>query len=188
MAWNALNSSQGGAERMRRLVRNMNPEQRRIVARANWDRMMTSPQGNPIDPGRWATKWLNLPQEQKHLLFSETTDVGALDDLAVVLREQASGGAGRNTSGTSYDLQRADMVKSALRGLAAMTTGTMTGFPTETAITAGLGYGLAEAFYHPAVIRRALEAVTRTGQAAGPVPRAAGQAVTTQMRDLLGGQ
>jgi hypothetical protein len=189
-AWTALHAQQGGAKRMQQVVKRLSPGQRQAVARATWDRMMDTGQGNAADPSRWATKWLNMGQAEKNLLFAGVTDVGALDDLATVLRAQVAGGVGRNTSRTAETTAKIDMVWKALQMAAAAAAGTgaaMTGDVLTPALSLGGAYALSHAFYHPATIRQIIRTAANTGRAAGPVPRAVGAAAASLARAAMSG-
>jgi hypothetical protein len=111
-AWNAFNAPSGGALRMQRLVGALSPAEHDVVARAVFERMTTTPAGNEVTPTAWATKWLATPAATKQALFGgrRGTDIGRMDALAQVLRRQAEGVEGTNTSRTAYELQRQNML------------------------------------------------------------------------------
>jgi hypothetical protein len=198
-AWIAFNSGSGGINRMRQLVQKMSPEEKKIVARATWERMTTTPQGNSRPSAGWATQWLATTPEQKHLLFGNMMDVSKLDALAKVLREQAEGAARfSNVSKSGYELQRLGAAKAV--GKAAL--GTLAG---SGAAAAGLGpqaiglgtlaYAIPELIYSPKLLTTLIEALGAAPSKSGPVSRFAGQTAAQyaesklppKRRDLLGG-
>jgi hypothetical protein len=165
-AWAALNNGTAGQARLRTLVRRMSDEEHRIVARATWERMATTAQGNPRGPTEWATQWKAMPRESKQMLFGKLVDIKDLDDLADVLRAQSEGAKFRNTSNTAYELQRADIMGNAAKlGLGAITGGTAaaTGLGPEALIGAISSYGLAELLYHPSAIKGMVALAKGTG-------------------------
>jgi hypothetical protein len=176
-AWNALNASTGGQKRMARLVQAMDEPQRRVVARAAWQRMTTTGPGNPADPGTWATKWLSTPAESRWLLFGGVMDLEQTDALARTLRAQAEGARYKNFSGTGYELQRAGLLGS-LGKAAISLAGTGSLGVADEALLAGGGTAiLSELVFHPAALRALVRAASApAGAATGPVARTLGGA------------
>jgi hypothetical protein len=192
-AWQALNSSTGGTRRLGRLVSRMPPDQRAIVARATWDRMMTTAAGNPVSPMTWATKWQQLPPASRQLMFGNITDVGQLDALATVMRAQAGGMGTMNRSFTEYTRELSQLLKSVIGGGAALAGGAgfAGAFPSAPATL--ISYILAEGATHPWAIKKLVEianragATGRAGTAARTVGQAAVQTVVPPAADFLGG-
>ena len=192
-AWSALNSSTGGQRRLGRLVSRMPPDQKAIVARATWDRMITSPSGNPVSPMTWATKWQQLPAASKKLMFGGITDTDQLDALATVMRAQEGGMGTMNRSFTEYTRELSQLLKSVIGGGTALAGGASLAGAFPSAPATLISYIIAELGTAPWAIKKLVEIANRAGATgrAGSVARTAGQAtvqtVVPPVADFLGG-
>lgn len=182
----------GGQVRMRNALRNLDDTQRGVVARATWDRMLTTPQGN-FNLNRMLGQWQKMDPAARQELFGRVADMGAIDDLMTVLGGMREGDRSRNFSNTGYTLIQAALgerlVGDVMRGIGAAAAGTGgVVAPTETAATALTSYLLSEALHNPAVARALADASRgRPVNMDEPLRRSLGRAVGQATgRDVLG--
>jgi hypothetical protein len=157
-AWNAL--STGGVNRMANVLNRVKDQgQREIIARATWDRLLTTAQGNP-NLSYLVKQWNVLDPEKRRLVFGQVADMGHLNDLMTVLNGMREADLGRNFSNTAYALIQASMTQQAGRAildnaLALATTGVaaQTGTLEEAMKGYAAGWMMSYAMHRPAVAR-----------------------------------
>ena len=167
-AYSALRADSGGLNRMRNVLNRLDEPQRRIVARATWDRMLTTPQGN-MNLNYLLGQWNKMNPAARRELFGPVTDLRALADLMTVLGGMREADRSRNFSNTAYTLIQASLgdraITETMTKIGALATGGAAAgsmFPTETITTAASAYLLSEAMHNPGVARALVQAARGT--------------------------
>jgi hypothetical protein len=142
----------GGTNRLQNVLGRLDPDQRRIVARAVWDRMGTTPQGN-ANLNYLLGQWNKASPEKRRLLFGQVTDVGAIEDLMSVVGAVKEADRTRNFSNTAYSLVQAVLGGGAVAEMASQLAKGGGPIPTETLGVALVPYALSEAFHRPWLAR-----------------------------------
>lgn len=191
-AYSALMSTSGGLNRMQNVLGRLDQGQRRIVARAAWDEMLTTPSGN-MNLNRLLGQWNKANPATRRELFGGVADMNALDDLMTVVGGMRDADRSRNFSNTAYTMIQASLgdrlfsetmskLGAAVSGGAAV--GGMSFFPTETIGTLASGYLLSEAMHGPGMARALAEAARGgTPEITESVRRAVTRAVTRMLSD-----
>jgi hypothetical protein len=156
-AWSAMMSKTGGLNRLNNVMNRLDAGQRRVVARAAWDKMLTTPQGNP-NLNYLMGQWNKADPRARQALFGSVTDMGRIDNLMTVLGGMRDADRSRNFSNSAHALIQAAIGDRAITEVvgklgALVTGGAAAGsmFPTETMGAIGGAYLLSEAFHSPIV-------------------------------------
>ena len=107
-AYSALMSSSGGANRMQQVLGRLSDPERRVVARATWDNMLTTPQGN-FNLNRLVGQWNKASPAARKALFGRVVDTDEIDDLMTVIGGMREADRSRNFSNTAYTLLQASL-------------------------------------------------------------------------------
>lgn len=163
-AYSALMSTSGGLNRMQNVLGRLDPTQRRIVARAAWDEMLTTPAGN-MNLNRLLGQWNKMNPAARREMFGNVADMRSLDDLMTVLGGMRDADRARNFSNTGYTLIQAALGDRAVGEIMAKLGALVTGgaaagsmFPTETLGTVGSAYLLSEVMHNPRMARAIADA------------------------------
>lgn len=189
-AYSALMSTSGGLNRLQHVLGRLDPAQRRIVARATWDEMLTTPSGN-MNLNRLLGQWSKMNPAARREMFGNVADMRSLDDLMTVIGGMRDADRARNFSNTGYTLIQAALGDRAMGEIMAKLGAMVTGgaaagamFPTETIGTLGMGYLLSEVM-HNAGMARAIADAARGGapEMTESIRRSVARAVTRMLSE-----
>ena len=193
-AYSALLAPSGGVNRMRQVLGRLNDSERRVVARATWDNMLTTPQGN-FNLNRLLGQWTRASPATRQELFGRVANTGEIDDLMTVIGGMREADRSRNFSNTAYTLMQASLGERAIGEIMTKVAGVSGGasaiggglIPVETLGYVAAPYLLSEVIHRPGVARAIADAASgRPMQMTETVRRAVGRAVARALGDELG--
>ena len=193
-AYGALMSSSGGVNRMQQVLGRLNDSERRVVARAAWDNMLTTPQGN-FNLNRLLGQWQKANPAARKELFGHVADTDRIDDLMTVIGGMREADRSRNFSNTAYTLLQAEFGEKAIGEIAAKVGGYSGGatavgsglIPLQTLLLPFSAYAMSEVIHRPAMAKAIADTMRgRPVQMTESVRRGIGRALGRMLSDGLG--